>query len=83
VLLFISGQHSAPVADEDLRGSKGAVHRMTPSLADALADWATVVDAINPGPVATGCPSEELGERLRASFHAGKVRANPGTSRKS
>jgi 3-oxoacyl-[acyl-carrier protein] reductase len=73
VLLFTSGQHLEPMADELPHAiSKGAVHQMTASLADALADRSITVNAINPGPVDTGWPSEELRERLRPAFPAGR-----------
>jgi 3-oxoacyl-[acyl-carrier protein] reductase len=73
VLLFTSGQHRAPMADElPYAISKGAVQQMTGSLADALADRAITVNAINPGPVDTGWPSKELRERLRPAFPAGR-----------
>ena len=52
--------------------SKGAVHQMTQSLADALADRAITVNAINPGPVDTGWPSEADRERLRTAFPRGR-----------
>ena len=73
VLLFTSGQHLGPMADElPYAISKGAVHQMTASLADALAGRAITVNAINPGPVDTGWPTDELRERLRPAFPAGR-----------
>ena len=73
VLLFTSGQHRGPMADElPYAVSKGAVHQMTASLADTLADRAITVNALNPGPVDTGWPSEELRERLRPAFPGGR-----------
>jgi 3-oxoacyl-[acyl-carrier protein] reductase len=45
---------------------------MTCSLADALADRAITVNAINPGPVDTGWPSESLREALTPAFPAGR-----------
>ena len=73
VLLFTSGQHLGPMADElPYAISKGAVHQMTASLADALADRAITVNAVNPGPVDTGWPTDELRERLRPAFPAGR-----------
>jgi 3-oxoacyl-[acyl-carrier protein] reductase len=52
--------------------SKGAVHQMTSSLADAVADRGITVNAINPGPVDTGWASPELVERGRHEFPAGR-----------
>jgi 3-oxoacyl-[acyl-carrier protein] reductase len=73
VVLFTSGQHLGPMPEELAYAiSKGAVHQMTRSLADALADRAITVNAINPGPVDTGWPSPELRERLRPAFPAGR-----------
>lgn len=69
IILFTSGQHIEPMANELAYAiSKGAVHQMTRSLADALADRGITVNTINPGPVDTGWPSSGLQERLRASF---------------
>ena len=73
IVLFTSGQHLGPMAGElPYAISKGAIHQMTRSLADALADRGVTVNAINPGPVDTGWPSEELRERLRPRFPRGR-----------
>jgi 3-oxoacyl-[acyl-carrier protein] reductase len=73
VVLFTSGQHLGPMpAELPYAISKGAVHQMTSSLADALADRGITVNAVNPGPVDTGWPSAELRERLRPAFPAGR-----------
>jgi 3-oxoacyl-[acyl-carrier protein] reductase len=73
IVLFTSGQHLAPMADELAYAvTKGAVHQMTRSLADALADDGITVNAINPGPVDTGWPSDELRDELRGRFPAGR-----------
>jgi 3-oxoacyl-[acyl-carrier protein] reductase len=73
VLLFTSGQHRGPMADElPYAVSKGAVHQMTASLSEALADRPITVNAINPGPVDTGWPSTTLRERLQPAFPRGR-----------
>jgi 3-oxoacyl-[acyl-carrier protein] reductase len=73
VVLFTSGQHVAPMADElPYAISKGAVHQMTRSLADALAERDITVNTLNPGPVDTGWASPELHERLLPAFPAGR-----------
>jgi 3-oxoacyl-[acyl-carrier protein] reductase len=72
-VLFTSGQHLGPMAGElPYAISKGAIHQMTLSLADALADRGITVNAINPGPVDTGWPDAELRAGLRAAFPAGR-----------
>jgi 3-oxoacyl-[acyl-carrier protein] reductase len=73
VVLFTSGQHLGPMAGElPYVISKGAIHQVTRTLADELADRGITVNAINPGPVDTGWPSDELRERLRPAFPAGR-----------
>jgi 3-oxoacyl-[acyl-carrier protein] reductase len=73
IVLFTSGQHLGPMAGELAYAiSKGAVHQMTRSLADALADRAITVNTINPGPVDTGWPDDDVRDRLRFSFPAGR-----------
>jgi 3-oxoacyl-[acyl-carrier protein] reductase len=73
VVLFTSGQHIGPMASEiPYAVSKGAIHQMTRTLADAVADRGITVNAINPGPVDTGWPGPELKRRLTAAFPAGR-----------
>jgi 3-oxoacyl-[acyl-carrier protein] reductase len=73
VLLFTSGQHRGPMTDElPYAISKGAIHQMTASLADALAERSITVNAINPGPVDTGWPTNELREHLKPAFPGGR-----------
>jgi len=73
VVLFTSGQHLGPMPGElPYVLSKGALHQVTRTLADELADRGIAVNAINPGPVDTGWPSAELRERLRPAFPAGR-----------
>lgn len=73
IVLFTSGQHLGPMPGElPYVLSKGAVHQVTRTLADELADRGITVNAINPGPVDTGWPSDELRERLEPAFPAGR-----------
>ena len=68
-VLFTSGQHLAPMPDELAYAvSKGAVHQMTASLADALADRAITVNCVNPGPVDTGWATGAVHQRVEAQF---------------
>ena len=72
VVLFTSGQHLAPMTGELAYAvTKGAVHQMARTLADALADRGVTLNAINPGPVDTGWPSDALREQLSAQFPRG------------
>ena len=73
VVLFTSGQHLGSMAGElPYAISKGAVHQMTRSLADALAARGITVNAINPGPVDTGWATGELYELIRERFPGGR-----------
>ncbi|MEW1842633.1 SDR family oxidoreductase [Nonomuraea angiospora] len=73
VILFTSGQHLAPMADElPYAISKGAIQQMTLSLADALADRGITVNTVNPGPVDTGWAGPELARRVGRALPAGR-----------
>ena len=73
IVLFTSGQHLGAMPGElPYAVSKGAVHQMTRTLAAEVADRGITVNAVNPGPVDTGWPSDELRERLRPAFPAGR-----------
>lgn len=73
IVFFVSGQHLAPMPNElPYVLSKGAVHQVTRTIADELADRGITVNAINPGPVDTGWPSGDLRDRLRDRFPAGR-----------
>jgi 3-oxoacyl-[acyl-carrier protein] reductase len=73
VVLFTSGQDHGPMTREvPYAISKGAVHQVTATLADAVAARGITVNAINPGPVDTGWPDAELRERLRPAFPGGR-----------
>jgi 3-oxoacyl-[acyl-carrier protein] reductase len=71
VVLFTSGQHLAPMAGELAYAvSKGAIHQMTSSLADALADRGITVNCVNPGPVDTGWATGALKQQVASQFPA-------------
>jgi 3-oxoacyl-[acyl-carrier protein] reductase len=72
LVLFTSGQHLGPMGNElPYAVTKGAIHQMTLSLADHLADRGITVNAVNPGPTDTGWASADLvaslGRRLPAN----------------
>lgn len=73
VVLFTSGQHRAPMAAElPYAISKGAIHQMTLSLSDALADRGITVNTVNPGPVDTGWATPELAAQVRRGLPRGR-----------
>lgn len=73
IVLFTSGQHLGPMASELAYAvSKGAVHQMTRSLADHLADRSITVNAINPGPTDTGWATPDLDSQVTRSMPFGR-----------
>lgn len=72
VLLFTSGQHLGPQPGElPYVATKGAVHQLTASLADAIADRGITVSCINPGPVAPVGPTRPSASSSRAASRPG------------
>jgi 3-oxoacyl-[acyl-carrier protein] reductase len=73
LVLFTSGQHIGPMADEiPYAVSKGAIQQMTRTLADALADRGVTVNCVNPGPVDTGWANARLHAQVAARFPGGQ-----------
>ncbi len=73
IVLFTSGQHLAPMGgDLPYAVTKGAIHQITLTLSDVLADRGITVNAINPGPTDTGWAPPELIDRLAPAFPAGR-----------
>ncbi|WP_328601023.1 SDR family oxidoreductase [Actinomadura physcomitrii] len=73
IVLFTSGQHLGPMGREiPYAVSKGAIHQMTLTLADVLADRGVTVNAVNPGPVDTGWADEELTARVAGALPFGR-----------
>ena len=72
-VLFTSGQHLAPMASELAYSvTKGAIHQMTLSLADAVADLGITVNCVNPGPVDTGWATGAFHAEIADMFPAGR-----------
>lgn len=66
VVLLTSGQHLGPMTGEiGYVATKGALHQLTSTLAAELAPFATTVNAVNPGPTATGWASDDVYEAVR------------------
>jgi 3-oxoacyl-[acyl-carrier protein] reductase len=73
VVLFTSGQHRAPMSDElPYAISKGAIHQMTMSLANAVADRNITVNTVNPGPTDTGWATPEVADRVGRALPRGR-----------
>jgi 3-oxoacyl-[acyl-carrier protein] reductase len=61
VILMTSGQHLAPMVGEIAYAvSKGALHQITKTFAEALIDRRITVNTINPGPTDTGWGLAEM-----------------------
>lgn len=73
MIWFTSGQALGPMSGElPYAITKGALHQMTISLADALADAGIVANCINPGPVDTGYASPQAHTELVSMFPPGR-----------
>jgi 3-oxoacyl-[acyl-carrier protein] reductase len=73
VVLFTSGQHLAPMPRVlPYTVSKGAIHQMTRSLADHLADRGITVNCVNPGPTDTGWAPPILAVDVARAMPAGR-----------
>lgn len=73
MLWFTSGQHRGPMAGEIAYAvSKGALHQMTATLADALVDAGILANCINPGPVDTGWADGEVHAIVERRFPQGR-----------
>ena len=73
LVLFTSGQHLGPMWNEIAYAvTKGAIHQMTSSLSDALADRGITVNCVNPGPVDTGYAHGEFRAEIARRFPNGE-----------
>jgi 3-oxoacyl-[acyl-carrier protein] reductase len=75
IVLFTSGQHQGPLpAEIPYAATKGALHQITATLADALADRDITVNCVNPGPTDTGWATP--GHRAFVACHMPRGRWN-------
>jgi 3-oxoacyl-[acyl-carrier protein] reductase len=73
MLWFTSGQHLGPMTSElSYAVTKGALHQMTASVADALAGHGIVANCINPGPVDTGYATGDVHAAVARRFPSGR-----------
>jgi 3-oxoacyl-[acyl-carrier protein] reductase len=73
VVLFTSGQHQAAMPSEiPYAASKGAVHQITATLAEAVAGRGITVNTLNPGPTDTGWADPVIYESVRKAMPAGR-----------
>jgi 3-oxoacyl-[acyl-carrier protein] reductase len=73
VVLFTSGQHRGPMSGElPYAISKGAIHQMTLSLSDALADRGITLNTVNPGPTDTGWATPERAAAVGRALPRGR-----------
>ncbi|HWN32544.1 MAG TPA: SDR family oxidoreductase [Pseudonocardia sp.] len=73
VVLFTSGQHLGPMAGEiPYAATKGALHQLTRTLADALAELGATVNTVNPGPTDTGWAGPELDDVVARAMPNGR-----------
>lgn len=74
VLFFTSGQHLGPMPGElGYVAAKGALHQLTATLADELAERGITVNTINPGPVDTGWVTDDFRPELLAKSPFGRL----------
>ncbi len=73
IVLFTSGQYLGPMPDElPYVASKGALHQLTGSLAQALMPRGITVNTVNPGPVDTGYVDGASRREIAARFPQGR-----------
>ncbi len=73
ILLFTSGQHRGAMSRElAYAASKGALHQLTASLADAVAGRGITVNTLNPGPTDTGWAGADEEARVRERMPFGR-----------
>lgn len=73
IVLMTSGQHREPAPGEiPYALTKGALHQVTATLADALAGRGITVNCVNPGPTDTGWATPELHDFVARQMPLGR-----------
>ncbi|NIR46945.1 SDR family oxidoreductase [candidate division KSB1 bacterium] len=72
IILLTSGQHLGPMPHMAYVASKGALHQLTCSLADALIEKGITVNTVNPGPTKTYQPDEETNSAVLKRMPLGR-----------
>jgi 3-oxoacyl-[acyl-carrier protein] reductase len=72
IILLTSGGHLGPMPHPAYVASKGALHHLTLSLSDILADKGITVNTVNPGPTLTYQPDEEINQAVLKRMPSGR-----------
>jgi 3-oxoacyl-[acyl-carrier protein] reductase len=72
IILLTSGGHLGPMPHPAYVASKGALHHLTLSLSNILADKGITVNTVNPGPTLTYQPDEEVNKAVLERMPAGR-----------
>ena len=72
IILLTSGGHLGAMPHPAYVASKGALHHLTLSLSDILAERGITVNAVNPGPTLTYQPNEEIKQTVLNRMPAGR-----------
>jgi len=72
IIFLTSGGHLGPMPHPAYVASKGALHHLTLSLSDILADKGITVNAVNPGPTLTYQPDEEINQAVLNRMPTGR-----------
>jgi len=64
IIFLTPGGHLGPMPHPAYVASKGALHHLTLSLSDLLADKGITVNAVNPGPTLTYQPDQNINQAI-------------------
>jgi 3-oxoacyl-[acyl-carrier protein] reductase len=72
IIFLTSGGHLGPMPHPAYVASKGALHHLTLSLSDILADKGITVNTVNPGPTLTYQPEADINRAVLEKMPAGR-----------